>query len=151
MRIQAGLIGFQKLEKKLGEIGAAFDRAANQATIESTLLIHETAVKSLQSNSDGDAQTRYNPKREVHASKPGETPNTDTGRLAQSIQFEFEEKTGKKTGIVGTNLKYGAYLEFGTEDMEPRPWLAPAVSAAAKEVGEIFEKTLSREVKDLSK
>lgn len=151
MRVKAGLIGFPKLEKKLGEVGAAFDKAANSSTIDGTFLVHSNAIKSIQMNTDGEKVTRYNPKREVSVSKPGDPPNTDTGRLVQSIQFEFVEKTGKQTGIVGTNLRYGAWLEFGTEKMAARPWLAPALSKAAKEIGAIFEKRLAEVIKGSKK
>lgn len=30
------------------------------------------------------------------------------------------------TWVVGTNVEYGVYLEFGTRDMQPYPWLFPA-------------------------
>lgn len=30
--------------------------------------------------------------------------------------------------VVGTNVKYGAYLEFGTSSMPAYPWLRPAVN-----------------------
>lgn len=33
---------------------------------------------------------------------------------------------------VGTNVQYGLFLEFGTENMLPRPWLRPALDAAAR-------------------
>lgn len=151
MKIRAGLLGFDKLEKKLGEVAKVFNKAAEESIVEATLLVHATAVKSIQKNTDGQSQTRYNPNREVKASNPGDPPNTDTGRLVQSIQFDFESKNGKMTGFVGTNLKYGAYLEFGTEDMQARPWLAPALQNSAKKVGEIFEKKLGAGIKEFKK
>jgi hypothetical protein len=51
----------------------------------------------------------------------------DTGTLRSSITYEVDED--KLVGYVGSNLKdppYGAYLEFGTSRMKPRPWLKPA-------------------------
>lgn len=46
-------------------------------------------------------------------SSPGGFPRSDTGRLRDSIFVTFDEKT--MTGSVGTPLKYGLYLEFGTQ------------------------------------
>jgi phage gpG-like protein len=94
---------------------------------EGALRIHATAVKSIQAQaSRGARTTRYNPKREVVVSRPGDPPNSDTGRLAQSIKFEIDQK--KLRAWVGTNVRYGAFLEFGSlsTGLEPRPWLAPA-------------------------
>jgi HK97 gp10 family phage protein len=81
----------------------------------------------------------------VNVSRPGEAPNTDTGRLAQSIKFEFEDD-GLKS-LVGTNLKYGAALEFGTKNMAPRPWLSTAVLLTSKKVQDIFQKAFKKAVK----
>lgn len=59
------------------------------------------------------------------ASKPNFPPNTNTGTLVKSIRW-FVDKA-KLTGGVGTDLKYGKHLEFGTMNMAPRPWLRPVV------------------------
>jgi len=45
-------------------------------------------------------------------SRPGEFPHADTGRLRNSIFGDVDEK--ELSGTVGTNLKYGLYLEYGT-------------------------------------
>lgn len=142
--------------KQRDNIFEPFDKlAANMlsgqidAVREATLLIHETAVKSLQENSDGTPQIRYNPKRVVAVSKPGDPPNTDTGRAVQSIKVEFEKKGF--WGRVGTNLKYLRMLEFGTEHIAPRPWLSAAVSDVADKVAEIFARNVKKSVKDSTK
>jgi hypothetical protein len=45
-------------------------------------------------------------------SQPGDFPHADTGRLRNSIFSNVDEKALE--GTVGTNLKYGLWLEFGT-------------------------------------
>lgn len=45
-------------------------------------------------------------------SAPGDFPHADTGRLRNSI-FAYVDKKGL-SGLVGTNLRYGLYLEYGT-------------------------------------
>jgi phage gpG-like protein len=52
-------------------------------------------------------------------SAPGEPPHKQTGRLRASVTHEVDENTGR----VGTNVKYGRWLELGTRNMAPRPWL----------------------------
>jgi hypothetical protein len=44
---------------------------------------------------------------------------------------------------VGTNLKYGAHLEFGTQNMAPRPWLSTAFKLAIKNIDKIKRDVLS--------
>jgi hypothetical protein len=51
----------------------------------------------------------------------------------------------KKTyALVGTNLKYGAHLEFNGW-----PWLSTAVAQTSKSVGETFAKNLQKAIKNL--
>lgn len=134
MTLSAKISGVDSIVKKLSQIRD--DALAGQidALTQSVLAIHQTAVYMIQDNTDGEPQTRYKPKRQVFASFPGDPPNTDTGRLVQSIQFEIDGNVG----YVGTNLVYGAWLEFGTKNMAPRPWLSVAVESNAANVGQIF-------------
>jgi HK97 gp10 family phage protein len=79
---------------------------------------------------------------EHQASAPGEAPASDTGRLAGSITTEYfpDQLRGRVTARTG----YAAYLEFGTQRMEPRPFMRPAQDSTydrnqgdiAREVGE---------------
>lgn len=62
------------------------------------------------------------------ASAPGEAPATDTGHLVNSIHVDAGP--GELAAEVVVGAEYGAYLEFGTTDMAPRPFLGPAVEAA---------------------
>lgn len=140
LNIQKKLNNFQK-EVLAGQVKAMQD---------SVFLIHKNAVELIQDNSSGTPQIRYSAsgkKRVVLASKPGDPPNTDTGRLVQSIKFDFQD--GGLTGRVGTNLKYGAWLEFGTKNMEARPWLSTAVAMASKEVAKIFAAALRKSTKEV--
>jgi HK97 gp10 family phage protein len=56
----------------------------------------------------------------------------DTGRLRSSITQTPPIVSGSYVTIqVGTNVEYGAYLEYGTRFMSARPFLLPALQAAA--------------------
>lgn len=149
MKFFANITPISKLTKKLEKATNEMMAGGIEATQQSTLLVHETAIKLVNDNSDGTAQIRYKPKRAVVVSKPGDPPNTDTGRLKQSIKFDF--KQGGRVGRVGTNLRYGAYLEFGTQDMEPRPWLSTALDLTKEAVADIFKKTLNGYIKRLGR
>lgn len=141
--------GISSIKKKLDKFTSQVLESQVQAVAESVLLIHETAVRKINDNGDGTPVIRYDPKRIVNASNPGDPPNTDKGRLVQSIKFDF--KKNGLVGRVGTNLKYGAWLEFGTNKMEARPWLAPSVQEVSLSIGEIFSKNVSKNIKDAEK
>ncbi|MBA7583422.1 hypothetical protein ES708_25365 [subsurface metagenome] len=66
----------------------------------------------------------YKRKGKVHvASAPGKPPVIWYGGLHGSIFF-MEAVSGPIFFMhVGTNLEYGKWLEFGTENMAARPWL----------------------------
>lgn len=63
-------------------------------------------------------------------SLPGEPPNADTRLLDQSIETEIDPSApaGKSRVLVSSNAPYGAWLEFGTSRMAPRPYMAPAAA-----------------------
>jgi len=68
------------------------------------------------------------------ASSPGEPPHRRTGRLARSITHEVTATTAR----VGTNVKYGKFLEVGTGDMAARPYLRPAVYKNRKQIKKLL-------------
>lgn len=119
---------FATAAKKIEEVHL---KAAQIAALE----IMNEAKLLIQKTSPGEKQVRYNPKRTVTASKPGDPPNTDTGRLINSIKFAKDGNAYK----VGTNLSYGAYLEFGTKDLAPRPWLSVALAIVSERLPEIMK------------
>lgn len=139
--ISGKVTGMAKLEKAVGKLADAFEDGRNKAVQESTLAIHREALVLIQDNADGASQIRYGPKRVVNVSKPGDPPNTDTGRLVQSIKFDFPEDG---IGLVGSNLNYAKDLEFGTSKMAARPWLSTAVANTAKQVDKIFAKWMEK-------
>lgn len=139
------IIGGPKLMKQLQNAAKQIESNRNMAVKESTLLLHSEAVQIVSENQGGTAQIRYNPKRVVTVSKPNSPPHTDKGVLRKSIKFNYKDGVGQ----VGSNLKYAAWLEFGTVDMEPRPWLSVAVKNVAKDVGDIFNKWLKLAIKEI--
>jgi len=53
----------------------------------------------------------------------------DTGRLRSSITYDMIELPGQlPKAIVGTNVSYAPFVEFGTEDMDAQPYLRPALN-----------------------
>jgi len=60
-----------------------------------------------------------------------------TGRLRGSITHGVIQE--ELTAFIGTNVKYAAYVEFGTSRMKPQPYLKPAVNNHQQEYKDIFQ------------
>lgn len=153
-KISGAIRGAKKFRASIEALKSECLAGQVKAVQESVFLIHSTAVQAIQDNSAGTPQVRYGPKRTVLASKPGTPPNTDTGRAAQSIKFDFKDRG--LTGRIGTNLKYLAALEFGFKTkqggvVKARPWLSYSIKVASKEVAEIFRRNVQLGVKKVAK
>lgn len=68
-------------------------------------------------------------------SLPGGFPHADTGKLRQSI---FSKVIDDSTAIIGTPLKHGLYLEFGTSKMAARPFLRATLSEMSPRIKSIL-------------
>lgn len=62
----------------------------------------------------------------------GEPFASDTGLALSLIQTRYEDDYF--TGIVNAGAEYAAALEFGTEKMEPRPTMRPALENRRKNI-----------------
>ena len=71
------------------------------------------------------------------ASVGGEPPHLRTGSLRRSVRIEHVDPSKPSVlmavGGAGTGVPYAAALEFGTSDMEPRPYVVPVMVALAPE------------------
>lgn len=56
----------------------------------------------------------------------------DTGRLRSSINWRIERDPFGLRAVVGTNVHYAVYQEFGTSKMPAHPFLRPALLAALR-------------------
>lgn len=73
-------------------------------------------------------------------SKPGEPPRKQTGELRRRTTYEVDAAKG--IARIGTNVKYGRWLEFGTSRMKPRPWLRRALAEVRSQVDTILKSTI---------
>lgn len=89
---------------------------------------------------DIEAHAKASMGRQSPPSAPGSPPAIRTGTLANSIQ---STRMSLNHWRVTVGAEYGAYLEFGTSRMAPRPFMAPAVEA----VRPAFVEAVSRALK----
>lgn len=77
---------------------------------------------------------------EHQASAPGEAPASDTSRLVGSIRTAYDQS--KILGTVIASTDYAEHLEYGKQNMEPRPFMRPALANKREEI----EARIAREV-----
>jgi hypothetical protein len=121
MRISVGLEGAADTIRALKTFRSDRDQKIQDAINLTAQLIRTDAIRSMkQSPATGN---RYQRRTVTHtASSSPNPPRVDTGRLANSVKALIN----RLEAFVGTAVQYGPHLEFGTRNMEPRPWLFPA-------------------------
>ena len=125
--------GADELRRKLKKLGPDMLNAVDQGVMLTAQEVRTFAIRSIQEQSPGRMVKRSRQGGGTYnhvAANSGNAPNTDTGKLVASISAESIDKAEY---VVGTNLPYGAYLEFGTKKTNGKswPWLHPAMSANA--------------------
>lgn len=108
-------------------VGKMLDDAAN--------IVRSNAVRGIQR---GTKTGRIYGKHQ--ASAPGQYPASDHGALAGSIRIE--KLTDARD--VGSDKKYGKFLEEGTKNIKARPYLSPSLEAAEADIESIIDNTLKR-------
>ncbi len=71
-------------------------------------------------------------------SRPGEPPHKQTGRLRGSVAWELVDTGRTWIARVGTNVRYGRFLELGTRRIRPRPWLVRSLDESRSQIRTIL-------------
>lgn len=95
--------------------------------------------KLIRTGSRSGRHYRENPNQ---SSAPGEPPKTQTGELAGSVEVHMTGRSGSLQGKVVINAPYAAELEYGTEEIEPRPALVPLMNKARRRYRETIMRRL---------
>jgi HK97 gp10 family phage protein len=107
--VYAKVNGLNKTLSKLKNVGEVYKQKVQEVLQEGAEQIKEDAIFSMK---EGNGKP----------SSPGEVPNKQTHKLAESIRI----RQAGTTIAVGSEVDYASWLEFGTSRMEARPWLKPA-------------------------
>jgi HK97 gp10 family phage protein len=106
-----------KLAKKFSEISKNVETEIEQALVNSALIVE----------------------RDAKLNCP-----VDSGRLRQSITHRLIDEGSNSVAEVGTNVKYGKMVEFGTSKQSAQPFLFPAYNnnkqKILKELAKAFKK-----------
>ena len=142
-------VKFKNYERFMGDLKKTMVDGAElnirRAMTKSAMLVDTTAKMSiLRGSKSGSIVTKYNPNRTHQQSAIGEAPASDTGYLANSISHQvIKEMSGQSTefiGVVSASAEYAIHLEFGTTNMEARPFLRPALISNRRKIEAIFIK-----------
>ena len=127
MTIKVSFRGEAELRRALSKMGAEAKRELKKVVDGTGLELRGDIVKAYnQGPATGTVYQKYKPRRTHRASSPGETPKTDTGRLASSVTFASD--IARLSATVSSKLPYAAWLEYGTMKIAKRPAWVPAVT-----------------------
>lgn len=86
-------------------------------------------------------------RRQTRASAAGEAPAVRTGKLFRSVNYQVRGWRMMSFGAGNrTDIQYATYLEDGTRNMKPRPFMQPAVDATRRNVVRRMESSIQREL-----
>ncbi len=128
-----------KLNKDLNRIGEELFKTAQKVPDKITKRlamgandIRSTIILSMR-DTPKDGRTYKRGKKKHIASSAGNPPAIDSGELIRSIVFDVRDME-VEVGSIIDDPPYPRWLEEGTEKMEARPWLEPAVEKHEKEI-----------------
>ena len=139
----------EELKKKFTDMGTTVTGNIPKVMVKLCLIIERDIKQSMQRT---NVEFGYTSKRtgkyivvssSKGRSKPGNPPAPDTGRLMGSITHRVEMEGNSIIGYVGTSVKYGVYLEYGTSKIAARPWLGPAIERNRKIIRETIGEALT--------
>jgi len=106
-----------------------------------TLMVQNTAKKSIMAGGTGQSYEKYKPRRTHRASAPNQPPASDEGYLVSQITMNVDVKAnGTVVGQIISAAPYSKALEFGTTNMQPRPFMQPALMKNKRKIQAMFKR-----------
>ena len=140
--------GMAEVQAALNAFAFDLDKAVDDAVRVTAVKVQQSAIDAIREPSVGTYVTRSNGSGSSYthvSSKPGDAPNTDTGRLIGSISADHNK--GDQVAFVGTNLEYGFFLET----VHNRPWLEPAKEKEVKSFSDNITAAIDKQIKKAGK
>jgi len=136
---------FDKEMRRLKATPEAIADAVRKELLSTAVFIRNRIIKNMRNTPKTGRRYRKTKNKNIFhtASSPGYAPAVDTGDLLKSIKMDVrlsEVEVG--SNLTGKKGKYPVFLEFGTKNMDARPWLSPAFEDGKRE----FRSTIRRRV-----
>lgn len=122
------------------EVLKGIEDAASQRMIEAVNVVRNQALETLSGSRSGRTYKVPGTSRTYTASAPGEPPAQASGELRQSVKTMIVNEGKKLIGLVGSDSKHAAPLEFGTYRMAARPWLKLSFEKSLEQVKSILSR-----------
>lgn len=141
-------IGTAQLSAAFDKFDVNIDEAISDAIRITAFKVQRNAIKSIKNPSIGKQVTRYTASGNGYkhtVSKPGDAPNSDTGRLIGAIDVDYNR--GDMDARVIANTKYALYLETVLN----RPFLEPAKQDEIKSFDKNIEQAIDLQIRKAGK
>lgn len=142
------ITGMNELLNNLKGFVYDVDQAVSESVKVTAFKVQKNAISLIKEPSVGTYVTRYTAQGEPYshvASKSGDAPNTDTGRLVGDINVDFSK--GDLFAYVFTNVPYGFFLET----VMNRPFLQPALIEGKKDFSQVLKRSLEKQIEKAGK
>ena len=127
----------ERLKKRLT---VTAHKHAKNAVQRSTMLVEAEVQKSIKNEGTGRVYSRKAQPPHT-ASSAGDPPATDQGDLGNNITINITSKPdGSVIGQVISASPYSKALEFGTTNMQARPFMQPALNKNKNKILNLFKK-----------
>ncbi len=126
------------ITSNVGDVLAKIDSTTKDRMTKAAMAVQEEAFRLTNLPGKGREYRLYPFKRKYRASAPGDPPAVRHGILHKTIKWSVEGSGDELEGLVGSEQKYAPGLEYGTENMAPRPWLRPAFENSSEKIRGIF-------------
>lgn len=132
MSVSVTIRGDKKLQKRINQIARKAPQKIDTILAKAAFFTHAHAITLIQQSPSSGRQ--YKRGSITHtASAPGQPPATDTGNLVRNITVSRKDIMYYDIGS-RKDAPYGFFLEFGTSNMQPRPWLTPSAIEGRKQI-----------------
>lgn len=135
--------GLKTLLNKLSKAEKNIEKKVEiQLELESKQLVN---IIKLKMRNPSKGRTYKRGKKTHTASKAGDAPNIDTGRLVGSLTYKTLAPLVFEIGSY--NVPYAFWLEFGTPRMEARPFLYPSYQERKEKIKQKIQDTMNKYLK----
>lgn len=112
------------------------ERAVNRGIADSLSMVRQESFRLILTTPKSGAERPHRTQRGVThvASAPGEPFASETGLAVSTARISFSDSLSGRLSFGGAGVGYPLALEVGTEKMEARPYLVPALINKYREV-----------------